>query len=107
MAAVSPFFGLAILLGGLLGLLAWWLLPETLELWRQGIMIALSVSLGFHIAQAIRATQRGGILALRTWLESLAFLWVMAAFWVLPSLQGWVLLVGGWSWRWMVKRLWK
>lgn len=107
MSAVFPFFGWAILLAGSFGLLTWRLLPETFELWRQGVMIALSVSLGFHMARAIQTTQRGGITALQTWLDSLAFLWVMAAFSVLPSLQGWVLLMGGWSWRWMVRKLWK
>lgn len=82
----------------------WWLWPEGLALWRRIMVLSLSVALGFHLAAALKVR---GVAAARTWLECVAFLLVMGAALHLPSAFGWLLLLIGWFWRFLVRNLWK
>lgn len=81
-----------------------WLWPEGLALWRRIMVLILSVALGFHMAAALQVR---GVAAARTWLECVAFLLVMGAALHLPSAFGWLLLLIGWFWRFLVRNLWK
>lgn len=93
-----------IIISLLLATLTWWFWPGDSALWRKIIAIILSVALGFQIAAALSSR---GVAAAKAWLECGAFLCVMAAFLHLPDFSGWVLLVIGWSWRLLVRNLWR
>jgi hypothetical protein len=85
----------------------WLLWPAGSEFWRKAITVILSVSLGFQIATAIGMARQGRVAAVKAWLECGAFPVVMAAFLYLPSVQGWLLLISGWFWRFLVRNVWK
>lgn len=98
---------LPVALASLLAVVTWGLWPQDSALWRKAAALCLSMGLGFQIAAAARARHLGRIGAVAAWLECGAFPLVMLAFLHLPSTLGWVLLAGGWSWRFLVKNLWK
>ncbi|MBB5031253.1 hypothetical protein [Prosthecobacter vanneervenii] len=87
-----------------LGAGTWWLWPADSDLWRKVIAVFLSTALAFQVAVALRATGRA---AVQAWLECGAFLLVQGAFLHLPSALGWLLLLTGWCWRFLVRNLWK
>lgn len=84
-----------------------WLWPADAGTWRKIAAITLSIALGFQTVVAFEARQRGLVSAIQAWLECLAFPLVMGAVHYLPALLGWLLLLGGWSWRFLVRHLWK
>jgi|GEM_PF-1611955 len=108
-ATPLPFkhLSLSVALALLLALGMWFMWPKESELWRKGVALILSVSLGFQIAAAIAAIKQGRVAALKAWLECGAFPLVMAAFLFIPTVQGWLLLISGWAWRFLVRNLWK
>jgi len=67
--------------------------------------VAVSVAMGFHIARAIGT--RGRIVRNKAWLECLGFPLVISSFLYLPAVTGWILLISGWAWRFLVGNLWK
>ena len=104
-AARSSWLPMALAL--LLAMSTWWLWPEAFTLWRKLIAVALSVSLGFQIATAMRAANHSRVAAYKAWLECGSFLLVIAAFLHLPAMEGWLLLMSGWAWRHLVGNLWR
>ncbi len=90
-----------------LAIITWCLWPTESALWRKVVAVILSVGLGYQIALALRAQNSGRVAKAKNWLECPAFLLVMAAFNFLPAAYGWLLLITGWAWRFLVRNLWK
>ncbi len=92
----------AVLCGG-----AWWLWPVEHALWRRVVAVMLAGGLSFQVAASLWSASQGRAAALKAWLECGAFPLVMMGVYFLPEARGWILLVGGWSWRFLVRNLWK
>ncbi|MGV3662118.1 MAG: hypothetical protein ACO1TE_18170 [Prosthecobacter sp.] len=107
MPAAPRSFILPVLLALVLAVTTWFLWPADSALWRKVVAVVLSVGLAFQAATALGAGRQGRVPAIKAWLECLAFPLVMGAFYHLPSARGWLLLLGGWSWRFLVRNLWK
>lgn len=90
-----------------LAIVTWWLWPADSALWRKAVAVILSIALGYQIALALSTQNSGRVAKAKNWLECPAFLLVMAAFYYLPAACGWLLLLTGWSWRFLVRNLWK
>lgn len=90
-----------------LAVATWCFWPVESAFWRKAAAVTLAVGLGYHIARAILTRDSAPAAKLKNWLECPAFLLVMAAFYYLPAAYGWLLLLTGWAWRFLVQNLWK
>lgn len=96
-----------ILLAMVCAVAAWCLWPPESADWRRFAGMALGAALGFHIGLALFYWQwRGRVAAMKASLDCVAFPLAMGAFYFLPSPRGWILLLGSWVWRFLVRNLW-
>lgn len=96
------------ILGVVCAVAAYRLWPEDSAGWRRLAAMALGMAMGFHIGLAAHLSRHGGrVNAIKAWLECMAFPLAMGAFYYLPSARGWILLIGSWVWRFLVRNLWK
>jgi len=90
-----------------LAVVTWCFWPAESAFWRKAVAVILGIGLGYQIAHALRAQNSSPVAKIKNWLECPAFLLVMAAFYYLPTAYGWLLLLTGWAWRFLIRNLWK
>lgn len=88
-----------------LALAVWLGWPAGLGLMSKLAAVAVAAAMGFHLALAM--VTQGRIARSKIWLECLGFPLVISSFLYLPTPTGWLLLISGWAWRFLVGNLWR